>query len=107
MSDQNQHAGIADRDLAALVIVGVFAAPAIGAIVLSKWHAVIDWLIGHHLLVPASGAPLVTIPRSDGAGLDLPHIILATCTLVAILSVINLLVRRGRRHRQARSVHHA
>ncbi|MFJ4233868.1 hypothetical protein [Cellulosimicrobium cellulans] len=83
--------GIADTPEDELIVINA-ALVALGAIAGSAgflWLKGVAWLIEHNILVAASAEPLLVLPASDGAGLDLPRIAIAGGVLlgVVVLSV--------------------
>ena len=75
--------------LAGTAIVAVFS--------VATWHRLLAWLVDHDVLLPAAQDPLVTLPASDGVGLDLPRVAIAVATVVfAVVFGIAALRRRPR-----------
>lgn len=63
-----------------LALLGIVAASA-GAF----WLKGTTWLVEHQVLVAAKSDPLVQIPGSSGAGLDVPRLAILAAILVATL----------------------
>lgn len=82
-------AGISDEDQLTLLM----AAPLILGLLVAALPAMSTkataWLLAHDLIVTASASPLVTIPGTEGAGLDLRRLIIvaAVLTLSAALAL--------------------
>ncbi|WP_345188996.1 hypothetical protein [Microbacterium panaciterrae] len=76
-----------DTDALLVILVALLAGPALLA---SVFKPVQKMLINWKILVTDN----VLIPIGDGAGLDLPRIIIAVCVLVAIVLLGAMLVRR-------------
>ena len=63
-----------------LALLGIVAASA-GAF----WLTGVTWLVERQVLVTAKAEPLVQIPGSGGAGLDIPRLAIIAAVLVATL----------------------
>ena len=50
------------------------------------WLQGANWLVEHQVLVPHAAAPLLEIPATAGAGLDLPRIAIVTGVLLAAIA---------------------
>jgi hypothetical protein len=89
----------ADDDLFVLVMVGFLA---LGGVVASAgvwWAEAVRWLLAHQVLV-AGDHPLLRLPGSGGAGLDLPRLALATAALLLLTAAaVGALRRHPRRLR--------
>lgn len=90
-----------DSDLAivaAIVMVFVLGAGYVSVATVGLADKVTTWLVDRHILVPAAGDPVVTIPNTDGAGLDLVRVV-GILLFVAVTAecVIRLFVRHLRR----------
>lgn len=83
--------GVADTPEEELVVI--FASVAALGIVVGSitifWEKVVTWLLEQDLLVPASGRPLIVLPETGGAGLDLVGL---SCTAGVLLAVVTVLV---------------
>lgn len=90
----------ADDDLFVLVMVGFLA---LGGVVASAgvwWAEAVRWLLAHRVLVAAGDHPLLRLPGSGGAGLDLPRLALATAALLLLTAAAaGALWRHPRRRR--------
>lgn len=91
--------GIADDELAVLLGIGIlgFGAAVAAAV---TWRAkTLLWLLEHQVLVTADQHPLITLPYTAGAGLDMPRLALAAAaTMLLLLASVGLVqrcVRRG------------
>jgi hypothetical protein len=75
-------AGLSDEDQLALLM----AAPLILGLVVAALPAISSkataWLLTHELIVAASASPLVTIPGTEGSGLDLRRLVVVAAVLV-------------------------
>jgi hypothetical protein len=57
--------------------------------VTTGWADATGWMLDHQVLVPAAADPVLTLPATDGAGLDWPRIALA----LGAFAVVSLAVR--------------
>lgn len=78
-----------DDDTTTMIILGILFGPAVLAaglgVVASKIPTVASWLTDHHVLVAASDNPILVIPETGGAGLDLSRILPITALLLIAL----------------------
>lgn len=58
------------------------------------WLKGATWLVEHHVLVAAAKTPLVELPSSGGAGLDLPRIAIIAGVVIAGLAWAISAIRR-------------
>lgn len=80
--------GLADTPEEELVIIHV-AIAAVAALLASAgalWLQGASWLVEHHVLVARAARPLIEVPGTAGAGLDLPRIAIAVAVLLAALA---------------------
>lgn len=85
-------------DLFVLSVVGVLALG--GLSVAAGWHAVVAWLTTHGVLVPAQRRPLIGVPGTAGAGLDLARLALVAAVLLLLVAVAISAVHRWIRRRR-------
>jgi len=75
-----------DDDQTILVLIGIFAGPALLgaglATITAKVPGAAGWLIDHQILVAAADQPILTLPASGGAGLDWPRLIALTAVVL-------------------------
>lgn len=71
---------------------GLGAVVLVGPLVL--WGRFIGVLVERQVLVEGSRDPLVTIPQSDGAGLDLARVVLLAGVLVGAAAIAWVTTRR-------------
>lgn len=76
-----------DTDLIVMIIAGALLLGGAGAAVTMMWHKVIAWCLSHGVLVPPSGSPMVALPNTGGAGLDLSRLAVAAAVVVIILAL--------------------
>ncbi|ACZ32447.1 hypothetical protein Xcel_3448 (plasmid) [Xylanimonas cellulosilytica DSM 15894] len=96
--------GIADtpEEEVILIVVGLGALGLIAGSLGLFWDKTIAWLLTHGLLLPAAARPLLEIPGTDGAGLDLMRAAIAAGVLLALIAVVvSSAVRAIRRRRHA------
>jgi hypothetical protein len=79
--------GLSDEDQLSLLM----AAPLILGLLVAALPAMSTkataWLLAHDLIVAASASPLVTIPGTEGAGLDLRRLIIVVAVLVLAVTL--------------------
>lgn len=85
-------------DLMVLLLLGLLAGP---TIVVLAWQSLVGWLVDHQVLLAAARDPLVVIPASDGAGLDLPRLLLLGAVVLGLLAALGSIVVRMVRNRAA------
>ena len=83
-----------DDDLFLLLIVGMLSLGAIGGLLTTMWSRALAWLLEHQVVVPALQHPLVALPGSAGAGLDLPRLALAAAAALLLLAALVGAIRR-------------
>lgn len=92
-------------DTLSLMLLAALALPAAGLAVLSRWATVVSWAVDHSLLVDAAQNPIVVLPASAGAGLDvgrLVFVLIVAASLLGGLWRLWRMLRRARRERLAR-----
>lgn len=94
--------GVTGQDLAALGLVLAVCSPWIAVVALGKWEDVAAWCTDHGVLVDSDEDPMLALPRSDGAGLDTPRVLLAIAVVVIVLMAIWYARMRWRMYRRAR-----
>ncbi len=100
--------GIADTPEEELLVINV-ALGALAAVLGSAavlWLQGVQWLIQHKILLAASADPLIELPASGGAGLDLPRIAIAGGVLLGVVvlgvsAAVRAISRRRRREHLA------
>lgn len=85
-------------DLIILLFAGMLTGP---GILLLAWTSLVGWLVDHQVLLEAARDPLVVIPGSEGAGLDLPRLLLIGAVVLGLLAVLGSLIVRLVRSRTA------
>lgn len=99
MSSQTPRAnnGIADNTDDEILLIhmgmGVLATLLASAGVL--WLSGTQWLVEHHILLPAGQEPLVQIPGASGAGLDLARVTIGAAIILAALAAAASAARRA------------
>ena len=93
--------GIADTPQEELVLIHV-ALAAVAIVVGSAgalWLQGSVWLVEHKVLVARAAQPLIEVPGTAGAGLDLPRIAIALSLVLAALAGAVSAARRAWRRR--------
>lgn len=89
-----------DDDEIVLTLLAVCAWPALVAGAVWGWSRGTGWLIAHKIVVAASENPLVVIPATGGAGLDLQRVAVVAGFGVLMLAFtfhqVRAAVRSGR-----------
>jgi len=83
-------------DLMVLLFFGMLAGP---TIVVLAWRSLVGWLVDHRILLAATRDPFVVIPASEGAGLDLPRLLLVGALVLGLLAALGSIVVRLVRNR--------
>ncbi len=83
-----------DDDLFILAIMGFLALGGAAAAAPLWWAKGVTWLLAHQVLVPRAEHPLLTLPRSGGAGLDVPRLAILTAALLLCLAAAGGALRR-------------
>lgn len=84
----NRGNGLADTPEEEVLLIHL-ALIGLGALVGSAgllWLKGTTWLIAHHVLLPARSNPLLDVPGTEGAGLDLPRIAVGVAVIVVVLA---------------------
>ncbi|MGF0118802.1 hypothetical protein ACQFYA_21115 [Promicromonospora sp. Marseille-Q5078] len=101
MSNNQTTNGISPDDEWALIGVAITVFGAITASAGLIWLKGVAWLVEHNILVPAEANPLVPIPHTDGAGLDLARLVIAACVVAALIAVTaSTAIHKIKRRRQ-------
>lgn len=94
--------GVADTPEEELVLIHVAIAAV--AVVLGSagalWLTGSVWLVQHKVLVAQAAQPLIEVPGTAGAGLDLPRVAIAAGLIVATLAGAVSYVRHAWRRRE-------
>ena len=90
--------GVDDDDLLVLLLLGTVAGPAILAV---AWTSIVDWLLEVHVLVDTVQRPLLVLPASGGAGLDLPRLLLLAAFVLGVFALLGSVLTRAVRSRRA------
>lgn len=83
-----------DDDLFTLLIIGVLGMGAVGGVLAATWSRALVWLLEHQVVVAASAHPMLVLPRSAGAGVDLPRLALAAAAVLLLTAAAVGAVRR-------------
>jgi hypothetical protein len=91
----------AEDDALILLVLAYLAGPALLAYF---WKQALAWLLDHQVLIPAASNPLVALPASNGAGLDLPRLLLAGAIALGLIAFLGHRVRRAVQVRRQRNL---
>ncbi len=83
-----------DDDLFLLTMVGFLTLGGVAAAAVTGWADTVSWLLAHQVLVPAAEHPLLTVPGSVGAGLDVPRLALAVAAALLAFAGVAGAARR-------------
>ncbi|HYJ68003.1 MAG TPA: hypothetical protein VEX15_10125 [Nocardioidaceae bacterium] len=87
---------MADRDRSGDIVWAVIAAALFGiptliiGSVTTGWADATDWMLEHHVVVPATAHPIVALPGAEGAGIDWPRIAIAAGALLVLTLTIRI-----------------
>lgn len=87
-----------DDDLVLLLLIATIAGPGLAVL---AWTSIVGWLVDHQVLVDAAARPLLVLPASDGAGLDLPRLLLLAALVLGALALLGSVFTRAIRSRRA------
>lgn len=51
------------------------------------WLRGVSWLVEHQVLVSASSGPVFSFPGAEGAGLDMPRVLIIASVAVALIAI--------------------
>lgn len=88
-----------DGDVLTMLAVGMLLLGSAGTGVALAWSKILTWSLEQQVLLPAAADPMVVIPGSDGAGLDVPRIAVAAAVLLVVLAVAGGVATRAVRGR--------
>lgn len=96
--------GIADTPEEEVLVIVVLVAGlgVVAGSIAIFWKTAVGWLLENDLLVPASAGPILELPGTGGAGLDLVGLSVGGGVLLAVLTgLVSLVVRIVIRRRRA------
>lgn len=93
-----------DDDQFTLMLIGIFAWPALAGAALWAWNQGGSWLVKHQILVSAKAGPLITIPGMNGAGLDTTRVVITVGALLVLTAITAAGIRRAIAVRRASAV---
>lgn len=79
-----------DDDLFLLFILGFFGVAAAA----TWWAQAVSWLLERQVLVAGAQQPLLALPASGGAGLDVSRLALAAAALIVVVAGAVSAIRR-------------
>lgn len=83
-----------DDDLFLLFILGFFGLAAAAATAATWWAQAVSWLLERQVLVAGAQQPLLALPASGGAGLDVSRLALAAAALIVVVAGAVSAIRR-------------
>lgn len=86
-SNSSPNNSSSDSDIMVLLLGGAVLLGSAGTIAALAWTKVLAWGLEQQVLLPASAVPLVVLPWSDGAGVDLARLAVAVAVVVVVLAV--------------------
>ena len=99
-----EHTHVKWDEVQVLIALGVGLAifgPALAAL---RWAKTVRWMISEGLIVAAESHPLIMLPSSGGAGLDLARLAVIAAVVLAVTAVSATMIKRRRRlAREART----
>lgn len=88
MSTNNApHAGSSDGNVLVMILAAALLLGSAGTVLTVAWSKVLTWCLRQQVLLPAAANPLLVLPHSGGAGLDLPRLAVASAVLAGVLAV--------------------
>jgi hypothetical protein len=84
MSNNPSHSS-SDGDILVMLLGGALLLGSAGTVTALAWSKVLAWCLAHQVLLPAAANPLLVLPASEGAGVDLPRMAVAAAVLLAVL----------------------
>lgn len=92
--------GSSDDDDVVLFFIALIGGPGLLA---AFWSTAVGWLLEHRWLLPEADTPLLIVPATGGAGLDLPRAVIAAAVALAVgAAVCSWAWRLAARRRAAR-----
>lgn len=86
-----------DTDLIVMVVVGMLVLGSVGGFAAVAWRNVVAWCLEHGLLLPSSVSPMLSVPGTEGAGLDLSRLAVLAAVLIFVAALAARGVRRALR----------
>lgn len=101
MSSSQQQGGggggsVSDEGLLAVIGFVVVCVGSGSVAAMAMWDRVVGWLMDLHLVVAAADGPVVVLPKSAGAGLDVPRLAVIAAAVIAVIVCVVSSVRRRR-----------
>jgi len=90
---------VSDSDLLVMILLGGLLVGGAGTAAVVLWHTVVAWCLGHGFLVSAGESPLLRVPNTGGAGLDLARLAIVAALVLVALALAAHTARRALRSR--------
>lgn len=98
--EPSRPSSVSDSDLLVMILLGgLLVGGAIAAAAVVLWHTVVAWCLGHGFLVSAGESPLLRVPNTGGAGLDLARLAIVAALVLVALALAAHTARRALRSR--------
>jgi len=86
MSNNPSHSS-SDGDILVMILGGALLLGSAGTVTALAWSKILTWCLEQQVLLPAAANPLLVLPASEGAGVDLPRAAVAAAVLLGVLVV--------------------
>lgn len=84
MSNTPSHSS-SDGDILVMILGGALLLGSATTITALAWSKILTWGLQHQVLLPTAANPMLVLPASGGAGVDLPRLAVAGAVLLAVL----------------------
>jgi hypothetical protein len=84
MSNTPSHSS-SDGDILVMILGGALLLGSASTITALAWSKILTWCLAHQVLLPTATNPMLVLPASGGAGVDLPRLAVAAAVLLAVL----------------------
>lgn len=85
-----------DSEILILILAAGLLLGGAGTALTLAWSKILSWCLQQRVLLPAAADPLVAVPHTGGAGLDLPRLAVAAAVLLSVLAVTASTTRKYR-----------
>jgi len=87
MSNNPSHSS-SDSDILVMILGGALLLGSAGTVAALAWSKFLAWCLERQVLLPAAANPLLVLPASEGAGVDLPRVAVAAAVLLGVLVAV-------------------